>query len=86
MLSCILIEYKGLFGAWPKPPRRAVVLTPQVWRPIRPPRLRRAVAPDAPHQTGLKFGIRFLPKNRSKKPKPNLLVLNLLENRSVSNI
>ena len=33
-----------------------------------------------------KFGIRFLLKNQSKKPKPNLSVFKFLENRSVSNI
>jgi hypothetical protein len=33
-----------------------------------------------------KFGIRFLPKKRSKKPKPNFSVFHFLENRSVSNV
>jgi hypothetical protein len=43
-------EYK-LFGSTPKSSRRATILPPQVWRPIRPPRLRCDVVPDATHQT-----------------------------------
>jgi hypothetical protein len=30
-----------------------------------------------------KFGIRFLPKNGSKNPKPNFSIFHFLENRSV---
>jgi hypothetical protein len=40
----VTLSIVGLFGAWPKPPRRAIVLSPrlrlaivlspQVWRPI----------------------------------------------------
>jgi hypothetical protein len=33
-----------------------------------------------------KFGIRFLPKNRSKKTKIELLGFHFLENRSISNV
>jgi hypothetical protein len=49
----LLGHIKGLFGSAPKPPRRATVLPPQLWQPIRPPRLRRGVAPGATHQACL---------------------------------
>jgi hypothetical protein len=36
----------GLFGCLPKTPHHATHFPPQVWRPNRPPYLRRGVAPE----------------------------------------
>jgi hypothetical protein len=41
----------GLFGCLPNTPRHATHFAPQVWRPNRPPHLRRGVAPKAGIQT-----------------------------------
>lgn len=42
-------ETMGVFGTWSKPPPLAALFSPQLWWPIRPPQLRRGVAPHTKH-------------------------------------
>jgi hypothetical protein len=43
---------QGVFGSLPQTPRRATRRAPQLWRPNRPPHLRRGMALDVSLQTG----------------------------------
>jgi hypothetical protein len=51
------LNTKGLFGCLPKTPRHATHFASQVWRPNRPPHLRRGVASNAGNQQPVSFHV-----------------------------